>query len=111
MVTNDTHALFHAIECKNHQMVVLLIDKGLNVDLTDNKGKTALMYAIEAKMYDTVKFLIQRGADIYKMDDAFSMAEDYAKVCHSDMIRSHLKYIIYLDMNVSSHRTQPCKCG
>lgn len=111
VVADNTHALFHAIKCENHKMVVLLIGKGLNVNLTDDMGKTALMYAIEASLFDTVKFLIGKGADMFMMDDAFNMAEDYAKVCHSEMIQSYLQHIINIDMQEASSNTKQCKCG
>ncbi|PHS40740.1 MAG: hypothetical protein COB07_04315 [Sulfurovum sp.] len=111
VVAKNTHALFHAIACKNHAMVVLLIDKGLDVNFIDEKGKTALMYAIEAEVVDTVKFLIKKGADIYLMDDEFNMAENYAKSTNSNIIKSYLQHLIYIDMQEASCSQNKCNCG
>ena len=42
----------------------LLIKKGANLDIKDNKGNTALMIAILLKNYEIIKLLIDRGADL-----------------------------------------------
>lgn len=43
MINRTKHALFHAIECKHHAMVVLLIEKGLDINMIDGRGKTLLI--------------------------------------------------------------------
>lgn len=111
MVTKHLHALFHAIECRHHEMLVLLIDKGLDVNITDNYGKTLLMYAIESEMFESVRYLIQKGADMYLLDDALNMAEDYAKDCNCNLIQSYLKHIVYADTHEDSYNQKLCKCG
>lgn len=111
MVGKNKHALFHAITCKHHEMVVLLIEKGLNTNITDHAGKTALMYAIEAEVFETVRYLIQNDADMYLLDDALNLAEDYAKDCSCDLIQSYLKHIIYADMHEDDCNKKLCKCG
>lgn len=111
VVSKQKHALFHAIECKNHEMVVLLIQKGLDVNLTDDYGKTALMYAIEAEVFETVRFLVQNDADLYLMDDALNLAEDYVKTCDSKMIQEYLQHIIYTDAQEVTSSTTMCQCN
>ena len=111
MVNNTKHALFYAIECKQHAIVVLLIEKGLDINMTDNKGKTLLMYAIESKVFETVRYLIRKGADLYLLDDALNLAEDYAKVSNSEEILSYMKHVIHVDSHVSTCNTSLCKCG
>jgi len=111
MVTEKKHALFHAIECEHHEMIVLLIQKGLDINTTDNYGKTILMYAIEAEVFETVKFLLTQGADMYLMDDALNMAEDYAKTSNSKLIQLYLQHIVYTDMNKGTCQTKQCMCG
>ncbi len=111
LVAEGRHALFHAIESKNHEMLVLLIEKGLDVNLTDEMGKTALMHAIEAESFASVKFLISKGADMYLMDDALNMAEDYAKECHCETIQSYLQHVVYVDMQEAACNTKQCSCG
>ncbi len=110
VVAENTHALFHAIACKKHELVVLLIDKGLDVNLTDTMGKTALMHAIEAGLFLTVKFLIAKGADMYLMDNALNMAEDYAKDSHCEMIRHYLQYTVQADMQENTCNSKQCAC-
>ena len=99
MVTKKEHALFHAIKSKHYEVVVLLINRGLSVDMEDHNGKTLLMYAIESEVFETVKFLVTRGANIYLLDNELNMAEDYAKKCQSDMIKTYLKHSVYRDMH------------
>lgn len=111
LVTENEHALFHAIACENHAIVVLLIDRGLNVNMCDSAGKTLLMHAIENELFNTVKFLVSKGADMYLMDDALNMAEDYAKVGKSDIIKSFLQHIIYRDMQENTCQNKTCSCG
>ena len=111
MVTEKKHALFHAIESEHHEIIVLLIQKGLDVNMTDTYGKTILMSAIEAEVFETVKFLITQGADMYLMDDALNMAEDYAKASNSKLIQLYLQHIVYTDMQKSACQTKQCICG
>lgn len=111
LVTESKHALFHAIECKNHEIIVLLIDRGLDVNISDESGKTLLMYAIEKELFYTVKYLVSKGADMYTLDNALNMAEDYAKSCKCESIQSYLKHIIYRDMQEDTCQTKSCKCG
>lgn len=111
LVTTKKHAIFHAIECKHHEIVVLLIQKGLDVNIKDDVGKTLLMYAIESEMLGTVKFLINESADMYLMDDALNMAEDYAKECNSEDIQSYIQHTINIDMKKYTCNSNLCKCG
>ncbi len=111
MVSNTEHALFHAIAHGHHEMVVLLIERGLDINTIDNRGKTALMHAIETKAFETIKFLISHKANMYLLDDKLNMAEDYAKDCNSELIYSFIQHIIYIDMQEDSCNTKLCKCG
>ena len=110
MVSTHQHALFHAIECGHHEILVLLIEKGLDVNITDDCGKTLLMYAIEAEMFESVRYLIQKDANMYLLDNALNMAEDYVKECNSNLIKSYIKHIIYADMNEDDCHQKLCKC-
>ena len=111
VVSKNKHALFHAIESNHHEMVVLLIKKGIGVNLTDNHGKSALMYAIESEVFETVRFLIHSGADLYLMDDALNMAGDYLDTCTSKLIQEYLQHIVYRDSEEGTCRTSQCQCG
>lgn len=111
MVNNTKHALFYAIECKQHAIAVLLLEKGLDINMIDGKGKTLLMYAIESKVFETVRYLIRKGADLYLLDDKLNMAEDYAKASNCETIISYIKHIVYMDTQIDSCETPLCKCG
>lgn len=110
IVYSDTHALFHAIECQHHEIVVLLIEKGLDINIRDSMGRTILMCAIESELFETVRYLMQKGADAYLMDDGLNMAEDYAKRCHSELIKTYMQHIVYTDMQESTCKTKHCAC-
>ena len=110
VVYKNTHALFHAIECQHHEIVVLLIEKGLDINMTNNVGKTALMCAIESELFETVRYLMQKGADAYLMDDGLNMAEDYAKLCNSELIKTYIQHIVYRDMQENTCKTKQCTC-
>ena len=111
VVSKNKHALFHAIESNHHEMVVILIEKGICVNLTDNYGKSALIYAIEAELFETVRFLIHNGADLYLIDDALNMAEDYLDTCNSTLIQEYLQHIVYIDRQEEISCTSQCQCG
>jgi len=106
MVKGDKHALFHALECGQHEMLVLLVERGQDINTVDSLGKTILMYAIEMEVFESVKYLVSHGADMYVLDNALNMAEDYAKSSNSELIQSYLQHIIYTDMQTTpSNRT------
>jgi ankyrin repeat protein len=60
----DPHLLFQAADRKNAAIMKLLIDAGLNVNITNEKGETLLYSAILAGDEDTVLLIIEKGADI-----------------------------------------------
>lgn len=111
MVNKTKHALFNAIECKQYTLVVLLIEKGLDINMIDSNGKTLLMYAIESKVFETVRYLVLKGSDLYLLDDELNLAEDYAKVSNNEKILSYIKHIIHVDSHVSTCKTSLCMCG
>jgi len=110
MVDDHTHALFHALDNGHHEILVLLIERGIDVNTIDDSGKTLLMAAIEAESFESVKYLLSKDADMYILDHALNMAEDYAKRCNSELIESYMKHMIYSDMKDNNCPTQ-CKCG
>lgn len=111
MVDENKHALFHAIECGHHNIVVLLAQKDLDINIRDNIGKTALMCAVEEGSFEIVKFIVEQGADLYLMDDELRIAEDYVKLCDSELIQSYFKHLIYTDMNEDTCHTPTSKCS
>lgn len=108
-VTPDMHALFHAIRVDHYELVILLIQDGISPNITDNKGCTALMYAIEKEQFRTVCFLVRNGADLFKMDEHYDMAEEYANRCRSKDIKDFIKHVLILNENEEKKRVHsPC---
>lgn len=110
MVNSHQHALFHAIESQQHAMVVLLLEKGLDVNMTDESGKTLLMYAIEAEQFETVRYLLQKGADLYLFDDRLKMAQDYAIASKNEMVISYMEHMMYQEEQTSRVSSHSCGC-
>lgn len=108
-VTPDLHALFHAIQEDHYELIILLIQNGINPNITDNKGYTALMYAIEKEQFRTVCFLVRNGADLFQMDEHYDMAEEYANRCQSEEIKDFIKHVLILNENEEKEAVQsPC---
>ncbi len=103
------HALFHAIEEEHYEMIVLLIQSGLNPNITDTRGRTPLMVAIEKEQFKTVCFLVRNGVDLFMMDDNYDMAAEYAKRCECNMIKDFMKHISMLNAEVEKEMgITPC---
>jgi ankyrin repeat protein len=64
------------------QIVKRLIETGIDVNIKNNKGKTALMYAAENDENEgkiiIVTMLLEAGADVNTVDDEGMSALDYA---------------------------------
>ncbi len=55
--------LYEAVRNKNKEMAQYLLDKGANVNYTDNFGNSTILYlALRNKMYDLASQMIQKGA-------------------------------------------------
>ena len=111
MVADGQHALFHALESGHHEILVILIERGEDINSVDNAGKTLLMVAIEMEAFESVKYLVTHGADVYKLDNALQMAEDYAKASNSELIQSYIQHVVYTDMQTTSDNNTLAKCG
>lgn len=61
--------LTYAINIPDVEMVRFLIDKGANVNYSDNNGMTPLMFAIKLGNLELVSILINAGADINDEDN------------------------------------------
>ncbi|MEA1919408.1 MAG: ankyrin repeat domain-containing protein [Campylobacterota bacterium] len=64
--TEQGHTLLHlATYSGNRELLIYLLNKGLNIDATDNSGNTALNIAVKFENYDAiVALLIKRKATI-----------------------------------------------
>jgi ankyrin repeat protein len=70
--TDDSGTPLLAIAGKegNVEMMVVLLDAGVDINQTDRVGRTALMHAGTSKSPQAVRLLIDRGADV-NMRDSF----------------------------------------
>lgn len=78
-------ALFHAIEAKNEDIAVLLLDHGAISNSASQRiwhdcflAKTALHYACEGGLLKVVCALLKEGADSRKVDSVFNTPVYYA---------------------------------
>jgi len=71
-------ALMHAISMKNPTLVEILIQKGADLNATDQRGKTPLMYAAEVGDEKIINLLLSRGADRTRKSAEGKTALDYA---------------------------------
>lgn len=57
-------ALMVALDNGQSQIAKILLDKGIDVNIKDNKGLTALMYAGMNDNIEVAKLLLDKGADV-----------------------------------------------
>eukprot|EP00731_Ephydatia_muelleri_P005837 Em0003g85a len=62
-------ALMKASEAGQVECVMVLLDRGAEVNMQDKLGKTALMKASEAGQVECVKVLLDRGAEVNMQDE------------------------------------------
>ena len=59
-----SRALFHAASClKNHDVMELLLSRGIDVNMPDRNGYTPIFAAISAHSVANVKYLLDKGID------------------------------------------------
>jgi len=65
-MNNINEKLYNAVYCKKKRKLKKLIEKGANVDYSDEDGRSILMHAILAENSDLeiIKILVESGADI-----------------------------------------------
>ncbi len=102
MVAPRLHAFFHAIIHNHYEMIIILIQKGICLDIIDSQQKTPLMYAIEYELFETVCLLIRHGADLFQMDMNYDMAEDYAHRCTSQKIKDYIRHSLICQCKATS---------
>ncbi|PHS69055.1 MAG: hypothetical protein COB23_08050 [Methylophaga sp.] len=66
--------------------ITLLIDAGANVDLQDDRGRTALMMAAHAGYIEVVTQLLSHGSKTSLMDNDGKSAYDLAAEINNDAI-------------------------
>jgi|GEM_PF-2068094 ankyrin repeat protein len=82
-------ALRFSVGAGRTDIVKLLLEKGANVDATNEYGKTALMFAIALDRTDLIKILLENGANINARDSngdtVLMLASSYG--CSSDIVK------------------------
>ncbi|XP_036355681.1 ankyrin repeat, PH and SEC7 domain containing protein secG-like [Octopus sinensis] len=57
-----------ACEQGSTSLIAFLIESGANMDMSDEKGRTALHYAVKSRKIDAVASLVSRGANVNKQN-------------------------------------------
>jgi ankyrin repeat protein len=70
VVTKSGITPLHGIagKVKDKKVYAYFLSKGVNINQTDDKGRTALTHALTRNSLDIVKFLIDHGADVHIKD-------------------------------------------
>lgn len=96
-------ALIMAISCTGGEgfsasnTVILLLEKGANINAKNTEGETPLMYAALQGKKDVVRFLLNRGADATVKDNngqtaaVWAETDDYADMSHMRAIAALLR--------------------
>ena len=71
--------------------VTLLLDRGADINVKDNDGRTALITAASGGMTDVVRVLLQRGADMDVEDHLGRTAGMYAATANREEIAALFK--------------------
>ncbi|KAK7972223.1 hypothetical protein PG988_006357 [Apiospora saccharicola] len=85
-VSHHPSPLILAAKCGMSGMVMVLCDKGANVNDTDSYGRTAMHYAAGLGCRDAVEALLQAGADVRIRDIAGFTAAEYATTTVSALL-------------------------
>lgn len=75
---DSNNPITDAVLMSDVRLVKFFIDKNVNVDAYDAKGRTPLMLATQNRDMEMVKLLIDSGADFMITDDADNSVWDYA---------------------------------
>lgn len=87
--TNRNHMkeqFFQAANQGNVTMINTLLSEGIDINVTDERGRTAAMIATYANQLETVRILIEKGTDINIQDDLknnpflYAGAEGYLEI-------------------------------
>ncbi|MBE0497431.1 MAG: ankyrin repeat domain-containing protein [Campylobacterales bacterium] len=91
---NGRTALIAAAQSSNHaqayEKAQLLVAKGANLDIVNDKGETALMLASDTGNGKLVKLLLQSGADVNVKNGAGESAVNYANRQNNQAISTTL---------------------
>jgi len=108
MVSPSNHAMFHTVEMNNIDALMVLVEKGVDVNIHNDKGQSLLMKALEIESLVMVQYLINCKVDLYMMDDNYDMAIDYAKKCRDTNLFELVHYKVLNDGVQHSH--DDCAC-
>lgn len=83
--------LMAAVVKGNKEIVLALLEKNADPNLTDANGTTALIYAVQFKNAAIIKLLLSHKADKSKIDNKGKTAFEYAVFSNDDEIINLLK--------------------
>lgn len=70
--------LFEAAKAGDLELITQLLEKGVDINVKDGRGKTVLHYAAGNGNLELVQWLIEHGADVNAKDDKGKSAMHYA---------------------------------
>ncbi len=85
-----TTPLIDAVSSGNHELAVILMDAGADLDFRNRNGQTALIITIGNRMLDLARDLIDKGADISISDSLGMNAAGYAKLFSMTELEEYL---------------------
>jgi len=85
---NDERSFLDASKKNNLEMVMILLDTGVDINCTNANGVTPLMFAVKFGNYECAKFLIEKGADLERKSDKGLTALQIARETQNKEIES-----------------------
>ncbi len=74
----STSPIHLAAEEGQYDVLMMLLDRGVDVNIKDEHGRTALFYAVEEGQTSEVKLLLEKGADVNAKDELGRTALSFA---------------------------------
>lgn len=75
---DDWKALHYAVQYRAYRTLSVLVERGVDIELRDDEGRTPLMRAARTGISQMITFLIDSGADLYAINSDGRSPYDHA---------------------------------